>query len=249
MDIDNNILDKIRGYYSDELSEADATEVERLIRSDEQYAWHNKLFRATSKGIKEAVDGPKKAWMRELDLAALSDEERTTLGRLKKNDRSGALFRRLGFVIIVLILAALLGYMGWREWGAGISPVDPATPVANESSSEEEELVGSAGATLRKEAEVFTFSLGASAFEPTGEKRTVLIRQWPEQKLSYVFTGDTLSVFTENPETYQSAPLRWLEKDDALYLDLGGRVYELEKGASRRQPLEEVREWREKIKE
>ncbi|MCB0597180.1 MAG: hypothetical protein KDD28_24050, partial [Phaeodactylibacter sp.] len=64
MNIDNKILDKIREYYSEELSEAEAEEVERLIQSDEQYALQNKLFRAAGRGIREAIDGPKKDWMR-----------------------------------------------------------------------------------------------------------------------------------------------------------------------------------------
>ena len=249
MDIDYKILDKIREYYSEELSQTGAAEVERLIRSDEQYALHNKLFRAAGKGIKEAVDGPKKARMRELDQASPGDEEKTVLKRLKKNDRAGALIRRLGFVALLLALVALLGYAGWRSWGTGTAteqpPVNPKTPIAEEATPEEKELVGSTGATIPREAEVLVFSPDASTFEPTGEKRAVLMRQWPEPGLSYVFTGDTLIVFSENPETYRDTPLRWLEKDNAVFLGLDGKVYELEKGAFRRQSLKEATGWEE----
>ena len=233
MNIDNNILDKIREYYSEELSEAEAEEVERLIRSDEQYAFHNKLFRAAGKGIKEAIDGPKKDWMRQLDQASQGDEEKAALERLKKTDYTGTLFRRAAFTVIILILIAFAGYKGWQQWGGaspgtGVTPVEPGTPIAGEFTPEEEELVGSTGATIPKEAEVLVFSPDANTFEPTAEKRPVLIQQWPEPGLSYVFTGDTLIVFSENPEKFQDASLRWLEKGNTVFLGLGGKVYELE---------------------
>ena len=252
MNIDNKILDKIREYYSEELSEAEAEEVERLIQSDEQYALQNKLFRAAGRGIKQAIDGPKKNWMQELDQAGLSDEEKTALERLKKNDRSGTSLRRTAFAVIILIFIAFAGYKGWQKWGGEDATLPeqtshPKIPIAQESTStpEEEELVGSTGATIPREAEVLVFSPDASTFEPTGEKRAVLMRQWPEPGLSYVFTGDTLIVFSENPETYRDTPLRWLEKDNAVFLGLDGKVYELEKGAFRRQSLKEATGWEE----
>ncbi|MCB0550509.1 MAG: hypothetical protein KDD19_23270 [Phaeodactylibacter sp.] len=252
MNIDNNILDKIRGYYSEELSEAEAKEVERLIRSDEQYVLHNKLFRAARRGIKQAIDGPKKNWMQELDQAGLSDEEKTALERLKKNDRSGTSLRRTAFAVIILIFIAFAGYKGWQKWGGEDATLPeqtshPKIPIAQESTStpEEEELVGSTGATIPREAEVLVFSPEANTFEPTGKKRDVLMRQWPEPGLSYVFTGDTLIVFAENPETFKDASLRWLEKDNAVFLGLDGKIYELDKGASGRQLLKEATGWEE----
>ena len=105
--------------------------------------------------------------------------------------------------------------------------------------------MGSTGATIPREAEVLVFSPEANTFEPTGKKRDVLMRQWPEPGLSYVFTGDTLIVFAENPETFKDASLRWLEKDNAVFLGLDGKIYELDKGASGRQLLKEATGWEE----
>lgn len=244
MKIDDKILERIREYYSDELSEADAEATEYLIGSDEQYALHNKLFRAAGKGIGEAVDGPKKAWMRELDRREWDDAEKNALENLKKSDRSGTRARRLAFAGLLLILLSLLGYVGWRQWGGSNSPMEqpatPETPIASESAAEEEEWVGSPGARVSREADVFVFSPESDIFEPAGSKRPVSIQRWPEPGLSYVFTGDTLLVFAENPEAFREAAIRWLEKADKLFLSLDGRVYELERGTSRRQPLEEV---------
>lgn len=247
MKINDKILERIREYYSEELSEADAEATERLIGSDEQYAFHNKLFRAAGKGITEAIDGPKKEWMRELDRREWDDAEKNALENLKKSDRSGTRARRVAFAGLLLILLALLGYVGWQQWGTGNSrldqPANPDVPIAAESTvEEEEEWVGSPGARVPKEAEVFVFSPETSSFEPGGGKRAVSIQRWPEPGLSYVFTGDTLLLFAENPEVFREADIRWMEKGNKLFLSLDGRVYELERGAAERQPLVEVYE-------
>lgn len=247
MDIDYKILDKIREYYSEELSEADSAEVERLIRSDDDYALHNRLFQAAGKGIKEAVDGPRKEWMRELDRKGPSEEENATLEALKKNDGSFLKTRTLGggrfylariAAALLLILTAALGYFGWQQWRG---------PVAETSAIEEDEaLLGSTGATVSREVDVYVFSPETKGFEPVGEKRTVLARQSRKPGMAYIFLTDTLLLLVENPEIFADAPMRWLEKEvegiTKTYLFMDGQAYALDKDGARPMPLQETQD-------
>ncbi len=112
MKVDHTILEKIRQYYSDELSAEEMRNVESLFDSDEAYAYHEKLFRVSKKGIKEAVNRPGKKWMENLDQQNEEPENSVVVRELKKKENSNTRNRRLWMLAASFIPLSFFLYFG-----------------------------------------------------------------------------------------------------------------------------------------
>ena len=245
MKLDFEIMEKIREFYSKELSEADTDKVEDLIRSDEQYALHNKLFLASRKGIKAVEEDPKKEWMRKLDRTEISETQQAALDALKKNDRSETRSRGLFLAVLVSFLV-IIGYVGWQQFTIPDSPTQKEIkskakgPVAEKSIRPEEKPLGDAGNKIPKEVTVRRFSAESGQLELLQEKKTLIIQKAEEAELAYLFRGDTLILLTEDPKALNKANFQWVIKGNTsanIYLIMENQIYELDKSNKEPNPL------------
>ena len=248
MEINKEILERIRAYYAQALESAEAEEVGQLITSDEIYSEHNKLYRATNAGIKTAGGTNQKAWMRALDEKDQDAVQLEQLELLKKSATRDKLQRRLIVLgALMLLIAGLILFLRPKNTVDTTAPPpisNPDRPIAEEPLDDGDELIGSTGKITRQTVRQIDFSMETGEAKRTEIQKSILIKSIAGSDLFYSFRGTDLVL--ELPKQIELQSLKWLQvtarNSTKEYLQINTVLYELNKRLTDRGPLQQIQD-------
>lgn len=228
MKTDYKIIEQIRQYYADELSNTDARKLEILMDTDEQYIYHNRLFRTLSEGIGQAHSSNE--WITDIKKES-EGMESEVIDSLKKNDNRHTRIRQFLFLLSILIIIAGLVYFFTNALAKeSTSNSDPTHPMAEESTVEENEPIGGTGTTIFREIPVLSFQENTDTYADTGKKQSLSIRKNQGANSHYVYQNDRLVLYLDEYERFETIRIELLEKGEQTYLRLEGEVYAIVSG-------------------
>ncbi len=236
MEINYSILEEIRQYLAGELPDKEAAALEQKIRSDEQYAFHYRSFRAAERGIRQ-----KRISELETELAAEETEEGVDsepVARILRIDRVRTR-RRMTTALISAAAVIILLIIGWNQLQLGSSD-SPRGPAVVDVPGGEEEIIPGASGARSIAIPIRSFSTTGDVIESPEETGEMRIIESPSAELNYLLNGLSLIVFTDDPASLNTADIQWLkvERDGAwsYFLKIGEDVYSL-KPSKEKTPL------------
>ena len=241
MNINYDILEKLREYYSGSMPPNGIKEVEQLILKDAEYSRHDQLFRATEKGIKDS----QRAWIQEVDETDITTDQWEQLKSIKKNDQRNRR-NRWGFLGLLLLIVALpIIYFTWPtddKLEEQRSPPSTNKPIAGGTEDTDEDLLGSPGNALRGAITIWTYTNENLSPQESEGKVNISIQQTKGTEPYYYFQNDSLFVLINEITELNLNTIYWLRNEGRStledYLQIEGVLYAIDPTKQQEQPLQ-----------